>query len=77
MKNLGSIGLAYLSQDDMLRWLKQYTETPATIYDDAMDAEYLKTHIGGSDHRLFDGGHDPVGAWEAVQNALWGTQALH
>jgi len=34
-----------------------------------MDAEYLKTHIGGADHRLFDGGHDPLGAWEAVQNA--------
>ena len=69
MKNFTSIGLSYLSQKDLLRWLKQYTETPATIYDDAMDAVYNSTHIGGSDHRLFDGGHDPLGAWDAVVNA--------
>ena len=69
MKNFTSIGLSYLSQKDLLRWLQQYTETPATIYDDAMDAVYNSTHIGGSDHRLFDGGHDPLGAWDAVANA--------
>jgi hypothetical protein len=68
-KYFSSIGLGYLTQDDLLRWLKQYTETPATIYDDAMDAVYNATKEHGSIHRLFDGGHDPVGAWEAVKNA--------
>jgi hypothetical protein len=31
--------------------------------------EYLKTHIGGGTHRMFDGGHDLVNAWERVKNA--------
>ena len=70
-QNLGILttGLSFLSQDDLLRWLKQFTETTATMYDDAMDANYLKTHIGGSNHRLFDAGHDPIGAWNSVVNA--------
>ena len=68
-KYTSSIGLGYLSQDDLLRWFKHYTETPSTIYDDAMDAAYNATKEHGSIHRLFDGGHDPLGAWEAVRNA--------
>ena len=35
-----------------------------TIYDKAMDANYLATHVGGSYHRLFDGGHT---LWDAVR----------
>ena len=42
---------------------------PATIYDKAMDAEYLATPIGGSYHRFFDGGHTILGAFQAVRNA--------
>lgn len=38
-------------------------------YDKALDAEYLRTHIGGGSHRLFDGGHDLLGAWTAVREA--------
>ena len=68
-KYYNSIGLSYLSQDDLLRWLKQYTETPSTIYDEAMDAASKIPGYGGSDHRLFDGGHDPLGALESVRNA--------
>ena len=34
-----------------------------------MDAEYIKTHVGGAYHRMFDGGHSPVNAWEKVKNA--------
>jgi len=68
-KYYSSIGLGYLTQDDLLRWLSKYTETPATIYDDAMDAVYNSTREHGSIHRLFDGGHDPLGAWETVKNA--------
>lgn len=58
----------------------------ATIYDKAMDAEYLATHIGGGNHRLFDGGHTLVGAIKAthdaspddtfIQEALGGMQGL-
>ena len=36
-----------------------------TIYDKAMDAEYIATHIGGAQHRLFDGGHTIIGAFRA------------
>ena len=41
----------------------------ATIYDKAMDAEYLRTFIGGGNHRMFDGGHTLAGAWDAVRGA--------
>ena len=41
----------------------------ATIYDKAMDAEYIATHIGGAQHRLFDGGHTIVGAFRAGHGA--------
>lgn len=38
----------------------------ATVYDKAMDAEYLATHLGGGLHRLFDGGHTLAGAAKAA-----------
>lgn len=41
----------------------------ATIYDKAMDAEFIATHIGGSQHRLFDGGHTIIGAFRAGHTA--------
>lgn len=44
----------------------------ATIYDKAMDAVYNRTHIGGFDHRLFDGSHTLWGAWDAVSHAHHG-----
>ncbi len=58
----------------------------ATVYDKAMDALYLETHIGGGNHRLFDGGHTLLGAIKAthdaspddnlIQEALGGIQGL-
>ena len=51
----------FLSQKDLLRWLQKYTETSSTIYDKAMDNSYNSSHVGGGDHRLFDGGHDFAG----------------
>lgn len=58
----------------------------ATIYDKAMDAEFIATHIGGSQHRLFDGGHTIIGAFRAghaaspddniIQEALGTIQGL-
>ena len=38
------------------------------VFDKAMDAVYNNTHIGGGNHRLFDGGHTILGAWKSVQN---------
>lgn len=61
--------LAFLGQPELLAWSRQVTESTATIYDKALDANYLATHIGGGNHRLFDGGHDLVGAWQAVRSA--------
>ena len=46
---------------------------PATAYDKALDANYLdpvlRGGLGGSYHRLFDGGHTVVGATKAVHAA--------
>ena len=50
-------------------WLQDMVRGRPTIYDKAMDAVYNSTHIGGGDHRLFDGGHGLVGAFEAVRDA--------
>jgi hypothetical protein len=61
--------LPFLSQNELLAWSKKLSNGVETIYDNAMDAEYIKTHIGGPYHRLFDGGHSPVLAWEKVKNA--------
>ncbi|WP_420611275.1 hypothetical protein [Candidatus Poriferisodalis sp.] len=41
----------------------------ATIYDKAMDAAFIETGIGGSWHRLFDGGHTIPGAFSAAHAA--------
>ena len=49
--------------------LEKISEGPATIYDKAMDAEYLATSIGGGNHRMFDGGHTLAGAFKAVRGA--------
>jgi hypothetical protein len=63
---------AFLASDatgQLDRWLREVFSSKATIYDAAMDATYIKSHIGGGNHRLFDGGHDPIGAWHAVASA--------
>ena len=51
------------------RWLTGVLASPATIYDKAMDATFLTTHVGGSYHRLFDGGHSLLGAIKAGHGA--------
>ncbi len=65
---VGALG-AFLAQGEILKWSEAITRAPATIYDKAMDSEYLRTHIGGGDHRMFDGGHTLSGAWERVRDA--------
>ncbi len=54
---------------DLNGLLAGMVEGSATIYDKAMDAEYLATYIGGGNHRMFDGGHTVLGAFRAVRDA--------
>ena len=54
---------------DLNELLTTLSKGPATIYDKAMDAEYLATSIGGGNHRIFDGGHSVPGAVQAARNA--------
>lgn len=69
-KDLSPALLAFLSDSSLLRELKKITDAPATIYDKAMDSEYLSgLSGGGANHRLFDNGHSLFEAWEKVKNA--------
>ena len=61
--------LASRLSQDLNEYLEGLVKGSKTIYDSAMDAEYIKTSIGGGNHRMFDGGHTLDGAWEAVRNA--------
>ncbi len=40
-----------------------------TIFDKAMDTAFIESGVGGSYHRLFDGGHTIFGAFKASHNA--------
>lgn len=64
---IASLGM--LSQASVLKWLDDVGSKSTSIYDRAMDARYLVDHVGGGQHRLFDGGHDPIGAWEKIAAA--------
>ena len=48
-------------------WLHRLVDG-RTVYDQAMDAVYNQTHIGGSYHRLFDGGHTLFGSFQATRD---------
>lgn len=61
--------LASALSTDLNSLLQSTVEGSATIYDRALDATYLATHIGGGNHRLFDGGHTVAGAIAAVRDA--------
>ena len=58
--------LPVLSQAQWLRWLERITASAATDFDKALDSRYLQTHIGGGNHRMFDGGHTLGGAWGTI-----------
>ena len=61
-----------LSQD-LNNLLEGIVKGSSTIYDKAMDANYLnpllRPDLGGSYHRLFDGGHTISGAFSAARDA--------
>ncbi len=62
---------------ELSHWLTSYfSYQHATVGSKAMDAEYLRTHIGGGWHRLYDGGHSLAGSWKAVSEALPHLSAL-
>ncbi|MDE0237537.1 MAG: hypothetical protein OXN95_09975 [bacterium] len=71
---------------DLNRLVAAAVKGVPTVYDKAMDANYLRSGLGGSYHRLFDGGHTIVGAFRAargvsaddtvVQEALGTIKAL-
>ncbi len=53
------------------RWLgKAFNEGIPSVYDQAVDAVYNATHIGGGQlHRLLDGSHTVWGMWDKVRDA--------
>ena len=61
--------LASALSTDLNALVQNMVKGSATIYDKAMDAEYLASHIGGGNHRMFDGGHTMLGAIEAIRDA--------
>ena len=68
-KYSSSLWLTMLSQTEILKITEAITQSTATMYDKAMDMEYLKAHMGGGNHRIFDDGHTISGAWDKVTNA--------
>jgi hypothetical protein len=69
--------LSWKNNSEFSRWLADHLSrqrpTPAS---EAMDAEYLRTHIGGGWHRIYDNGHSLAGSWNAVKEALPDLSAL-
>jgi hypothetical protein len=58
---------------ELSRWLTDhFSNQVQTVSSKAMDA----AHIGGSWHRLYDGGHTLAGSWNAVHEALPDLSAL-
>ncbi len=69
--------LKWKDNAELSRWLSDHlSHQVSTVAGKAMDAEYLRTHIGGNWHRLYDGGHTLAGSWNAVHEALPDLSAL-
>ncbi|WP_194471085.1 hypothetical protein [Bradyrhizobium sp. CCBAU 51753] len=69
--------LDWKNNSEFSNWLMNHLSTQhATLASKAMDAEYLRTRIGGSWHRLYDGGHSLAGSWKAVSSSLPDLGAL-
>jgi hypothetical protein len=63
--------LNWKNNSELSNWLTEHlSHQYPTIASKAMDAEYLRSHIGGSWHRLYDGGHTLAGSWKAVAQTL-------
>jgi hypothetical protein len=69
--------LNWKNNSEFSNWLADHLSSQrATLASKAMDAEYLRTHIGGGWHRLYDGGHSLAGSWKAVSSSLPDLSAL-
>ncbi|WP_342723476.1 hypothetical protein AAFG07_30600 [Bradyrhizobium sp. B097] len=69
--------LDWKNNNEFSNWLSDHLSNQyATAASKAMDAEYLRTHVGGGWHRLYDGGHSLAGSWKAVSSALPDLGAL-
>jgi hypothetical protein len=69
--------LDWKDNGELSGWLTDHlSHQVSTVGSRAMDYEYLRTHIGGSWHRLYDGGHSLAGSWKAVSEALPDLSAL-
>lgn len=69
--------LNWKNNSEFSNWLTDHLSNQyATVASRAMDAEYLRTHIGGGWHRLYDGGHTLAGSWKAVSSSLPDLAAL-
>src|SRR4051812_18573550 len=63
--------LTWKNNSEFSNWLTDhFSNQYATVASKAMDAEYLRTHIGGGWHRLYDDGHSLAGSWKAVTESL-------
>lgn len=63
--------LSWKNNAELSSWLTNHlSHQYPTITSKAMDAGYLQSHIGGSWHRLYDGGHTLAGSWTAVVEHL-------
>jgi hypothetical protein len=70
--------LNWKNNSEFSNWLTDHlSHQYPTIASRAMDAEYIRTHIGGSWHRLYDGGHTLTGSWNAIAEALPDADALN
>jgi hypothetical protein len=69
--------LNWKNNSELSNWLSDhFSNQRATIASKAMDAEYLRSHIGGGWHRLYDGGHSLAGSWRAVAESFPDIGAL-
>jgi hypothetical protein len=69
--------LDWKNNSEFSNWLTNHLSNQhSTLVSKAMDAEYLRTHIGGGWHRLYDGGHSLAGSWKAVGSSLPDLGAL-
>src|SRR5260370_40800053 len=69
--------LDWKNNSEFSNWLSDHLSNQrATLASKAMDAEYIRTHIGGGWHRLYDSGHSLAGSWKAVSSSLPDLNAL-
>lgn len=69
--------LDWKNNSEFSNWLTDHLSTQcATLASKAMDADYLRTHLGGGWHRLYDAGHTLAGSWKAVSAVVPDLDAL-